>query len=462
MYAVSAVYAVLIEEDRMATQPSALRPFRVGAGSGFAGDRYEPAVALAAASVDALVFECLAERTIALAHRRLRAGEPGFDSRILRRIETVLPALASNTKIITNAGAADPVGAARAIADLMRDAGRKVSVAAVTGDDLVDRLPAGLKVMETGGSIDDFAGRIVSANAYLGAAGIMEALGAGADIVVTGRVGDASLFVAPILHHFGWTLENLDAVATGTLVGHLLECAGQLTGGYFADARRSMVPDLAHLGFPFADVHADGRIVLGKPAGTGGALTERTVLQQLLYEIEDPRKYLTPDAAVDLTGVSIRAIAENVVEVSGPRADAAPPTLKASIGVDDGYLATAEISYAGEDCLERAEIAAQIIRDRWSAVFGYDTSDLRIDMVGRNATRPWFVVDGRSAEVRLRVTVRTDDRQVAETLAEEVEALYTNGPGGGGGATSSIEETVGIVSVLVDRELVRSRVEFVG
>jgi len=436
--------------------------YRIGAGTGFAGDRYEPAEVLArSASLDALVFECLAERTIALAvaARDAAGGGRGFDPRIVRRISAVLPLLDPRTIIVTNAGAADPRGGALAIREAAAELGRPRVVAAVTGDDVLDILDPSTPVLGADGVIGDFGDRIVSANAYLGSQGIVDALDAGADVVVSGRVGDASLFVGPLRHHHGWAPDALDRIADATLVGHLLECAGQLTGGYFADGVRKTVPDLARLGFPYADVAPGGAAVYRKVEGTGGRLDRRTVLEQLLYEIDTPRRYLTPDVAVDLSAVRVDEVGPDAVAVVGASAVDVPGDLKVSVGVRDGHVAIAEISYAGAGCVGRAQLAERIIRERWVEVLGR-SSELRSSLIGVDATRPWWRDEvPEPSEVRLRMSVRSFDPAEATDLCEEVEALYTNGPSGGGGATASIRETVGMVSALIHRDAVRHRVE---
>jgi hypothetical protein len=443
------------------------RPFRIGAGCGFAGDRYEPAEILARdAALDALVFECLAERTIALAQNDLRCGRSeGFDRRILRRLKNTFPSLAArNGVILSNAGAANPIAAARAVKDLLSELGHPTAkVAAVHNDDVLDvlDLPSS-KILGTDETLVDIKDRIVSANAYLGIEGILTALDDEPAVVITGRVGDASLFLAPIAHHFGWKPDDLARIAEGTLVGHLLECAGQLTGGYFADGNRKTVDGLSRLGFPFADVTPSGHAVYGKPEGTGGTLNRLTVLEQLLYEIEDPHSYLTPDVTLDLSAVDITDLGDDRVKVQGAAAVGVPDQLKVSVGVRDGYLAAAEISYAGRNSRECAALARQIITERWAEVHGYDTADLRCDYIGYNATRPWWEPGQEPSEVRARFTVRTFDREQAKTLAEEVEALYTNGPAGGGGATSSIKETIGIVSTLIPRDSVTPKAEILS
>lgn len=438
-----------------------MRGYRIGAGTGFAGDRMDPAVVLAErGDLDALVFECLAERTIGLAQKAMVSGGIGYDGRLLDRLALVLPHTAPRGTIITtNAGAADPIGAARAVTALAGDLGLdRLRVAAVTGDDVLGRLDPASPILGTSDTIGDLGDRIVSANAYLGAGGIREALERDAQIVITGRVGDAALFAAPIAHRFGWQQDDLERMADATIIGHLLECAGQLTGGYFADGSRKQVPDLAHLGFPLAEVAGDGSAVYTKVDGTGGLIDRRTVLEQLLYEIDDAAAYLTPDVALDMSRVTIDEVAENRVRVAGATPNGRPEQLKVSVGVRDGRLAVAEIVYSGSGAMERAALAERIVRERWTDVHGRDDADLRCDFVGLNATRAWWDGAPDPAEVRVRFTNRSFDESDGRTLCDEVDALYTNGPAGGGGVTTSVNETVGIVSTMVDRDMVDRKV----
>ncbi|MHC9044367.1 acyclic terpene utilization AtuA family protein [Microbacterium saperdae] len=460
--------------------PPATDAFRIGSGAGFAGDRYDAAEVLARfGDLDALAFECLAERTIGIAqHRRSVGTEPGWDARILRRLSGTLPALLAPGRrgagrpapiVTTNAGAADPSGAARAIVELLAKEGLpRVPVAAVTGDDVLAVLDLReSRILGKDDTLWDIRDRIVSANAYIGAAPLVEGLARGARIIVTGRSSDAALFLAPLAHHHGWDLNAtpvegtaLDLIAEGTLVGHLLECAGQLTGGYFADGASKQVEGLARLGFPFADVRRDGSATYGKVPGTGGVLDRRTVLEQLLYEIDDPFHYPTPDVTLDLSAVEITELPGDRVLVRGGRANGVPEQLKVSVGVKDGLVATAEIGYAGFGSAIRAELAAAIIRERWAEVPARTGEELSIAFIGVNSSRPWFAPDpSEPPEVRVRFSVRTWERSVAVALCEEVEALYTNGPSGGGGVTSQIRDTIGIVSTLVPRGLVSPSVE---
>jgi hypothetical protein len=443
-------------------------PLRLGAGAGFAGDRLDPAVELVThGELDVLAFEVLAERTIALAQRRRRAGSgPGFDDRLTERIAAVLPAaLRGRTRIITNGGAADPRGGGLAVREVARELGHPgCRVAVVTGDDVTSRLDLdAATVLETGEPLARYRERLVSANAYLGIAPLLEALAAEPDVVVAGRTTDIALFLAPLVHAFGWAADDWDTLARGAVVGHLLECAGQLTGGYFADGARKRVPNLARLGFPFADVWPDGVAVVSKLPQAGGRVDRATCLEQLLYEVDDPARYLTPDVIVDMRAVRLEEAGPDAVRVSGAAGLPAPPTLKVSVGIDGGFVGAGAISYAGPGCLLRAQLAAEIVRERWALVYGRDAAALQLDLIGLTSCTPWRGVDAPDVpeppEVRLRAAVRSVDRRVAVDLAREVEALYTNGPAGGGGVEASVRDTIAVISTLVPREVVEPRVE---
>ncbi|QKZ15003.1 acyclic terpene utilization AtuA family protein [Spirosoma sp. KUDC1026] len=424
---------------------------RIGCGAGFSGDRLEPAVILAQrGQLDYLVLECLAERTIALAQKRKRQNPAlGYDPLLERRIDLLLPHLiANNVRLITNMGAANPLAAGQKIIEIAQRLTIPVTVAVVTGDDVFAQLTGNESALETGNPLSA-SGMLISANAYLGTDAILPALATGANIVITGRVADPSLFVAPLVHEFGWSLDDADLIGQGTVIGHLLECAGQLTGGYFADpAGPKAIPDMAHLGHPFADVSANGRAVFGKVAGTGGRLSVATAKEQLLYEVMDPSRYITPDVVADFTQVSLEEVGPDQVQATGGRGTTRPNTLKVSVGYDGGYIGEGEISYAGANALDRAQLAGTIIQERLQDRF----SDLRIDYIGSTSVhRTNFGHNPAPYEIRLRVAGRTTPAQLAALVGEEVEALYTNGPAGGGGARKYVHEVVGIVSTLIDR-----------
>lgn len=434
---------------------------RLGAGAGYSGDRIEPAVDLAASGdLDYLVFECLAERTIALA-QGAREADPsaGYDPLLDERMRAVLP-LASRrgTRLISNMGAANPLAAARRIGGIAGELGLSLKVAAVIGDDVLDVVTSGnWRIEESGGHISDFGNRILSANAYLGAVPIVEALAAGADVVVTGRVADPALFLAPMIHEFNWAMDAWDSLGQGTLVGHLMECAGQVTGGYFADPGRKDVPDLARLGFPIAEVRADGEAVISKLPGTGGAVTAATCKEQLLYEIHDPAAYFQPDLIADFSEASVEEIAPDRVRVAGGRGRRHNGSLKVSVGYSDGWVGEGEISYGGPGAVARGRLALEIARERL-AITGVALSDIRADLIGLNSLYPG-ASHAEPPEVRIRIAGRTRNKVEAQRIGNEVETLYTNGPAGGGGASKSTRRAIGVVSVLIPRERAQPRVE---
>ncbi|WP_245592576.1 acyclic terpene utilization AtuA family protein [Actinomadura rifamycini] len=422
--------------------PTNTTSMRIGCGAGFAGDRVEPAADLLdRGDLDVLVLECLAERTIALGHRRrLRDPAHGYEPRLRARLAALLPRAARRrVPIVSNMGAANPRAAGEAARDLARELGLDgLRIAVVTGDDVLDRIDLGAPALEDGRPLAEH-GPVISANAYLGVDALMPALAAGAGVVLTGRVADPSLFLAPLAHGLGWDPDDLPRVAAGTMTGHLLECAGHLTGGYFADPGRKDVPGLADLGFPFADVDAAGTAEIGKLPGTGGLVSRATVREQLLYEITDPAAYLTPDVVLDLRGVTVEDVRPDVVRVRGAAGRPRPDTLKVSVGYHAGHRAEAEISYAGPNARRRAELAGEIVAER----------------LGRAGVRPRTGVIGTpDGECRLRVAAITPTPERADDVCHEVEALYTNGPAGGGGVRTRTDEVIGIVSTLLPREAV--------
>ena len=438
------------------------RPIRIGCGAGFAGDRIDEARDLAErGALDYLFFECLAERTLALAQLRRRADpQAGFDPLLVDRFRAVLPACrVSGTRIVTNMGAANPPAAAKAVIALARAEGMEgLRVAVVTGDDVLDRLPVGARAMETRSPLGQSIPSPISANAYLGAGPILEALTQRADVVITGRVADPSLALGPLMHAFGWGHDDLDLLAAGTLVGHLLECGTQITGGYFADPGVKDVPGLAWLGYPFAEVLPDGTATIGKLEGTGGLIDRATVVEQLLYEVHDPAAYVTPDVCADFSGVAVEQTGLDRVRVRGARGTARPDQLKVTVGGDGGFLAEAEISYAGAGATGRARLAGEVVQARM-ARRGTKPERLRLDLIGASSLFATAgVVSRTSQDVRLRAALRTADRAEAEALLHEVQALWIAGPAGGAGYRGSVTPSVETCSVLIDRSRVHPRV----
>ncbi|CAB3761503.1 ABC transporter substrate-binding protein [Burkholderia puraquae] len=448
-----------------AKQPE--RRVRIGAGAGYSGDRIEPAVELAEhGQLDYLVFECLAERTIAIAQQARRKDPAlGYDPLLDARMHAVLPvAVPKGVRIVSNMGAANPRAAARRTAQIAQSLGfAQLKVAAVEGDDVLGVVLRGaFRFEESGDDVAAYRDRIVSANAYLGAAPIVDALAAGADVVLTGRVADPSLFAAPLIHAFGWRMDDWDTLGAATVVGHLLECAGQVTGGYFADPGYKNVPDLARLGFPIGEVAADGTAVITKVPHAGGRVSAATCKEQLLYEIHDPARYLQPDVVADFTQVTVVEEATDRVRVTGARGIARPDTLKVSVAYVDGYIGEGQISYGGPGALERARLALEIVRERL-ALTGVAATELRFDLIGVDALYGGATpaVRGEPAEVRVRVAGRAASAAEAARIGNEVETLYTNGPAGGGGAFKSTREVIAVQSVLLPRAAVTPSFSFV-
>ena len=440
-----------------------MRSVRIGAGAGYSGDRIEPAIELAeSGALNYLVFECLAERTIALAQQaRIKDPNAGYDPMLAARMQAVLPICRANTiRIVTNMGAANPTGAAEATCVLARRLGLTgLKIATVTGDDVLARLKTTDVALDTGDTMAGLGNRVVSANAYVGARAIAEALAAGADVVITGRAADPALFLGPLIHEFGWAMDDWDRLGQGTVVGHLLECAGQITGGYFADPGVKDVPDLARLGFPIGEVREDGELIVTKVAGSGGCVTAATVKEQLLYEIHDPAQYIQPDVVADFSEVTVEELGPDRVKVVGGRGKPKTGLLKTSVGYHDCYVGEGQISYAGPGAVARGRLALDIVRERL-ALTGVPVSELRCDLIGVNALHgDGHAQAGEPYEVRIRVAGRTATMADALRIGNEVETLYTNGPAGGGGAWKSAREVIAVASCLVAEDAAEPCVE---
>lgn len=446
------------------------RTIKIGSGAGFAGDRIDAAVELIEkGELDYIIFECLAERTIALGQKeKKRNPAQGYNSLLEYRMAKILPpAHKHKVKIITNMGAANPYAAAektKELAESMLLPGLKI--ACVAGDDIFEQTGGLLEnqVLETGGKLRDFKHSLISANVYMGADGIIKALRNGADIIITGRVSDPALTVAPLVYEFGWNIEdNPHEMGQAVLAGHLLECAGQVTGGYYADPGYKEMEGLEKLGFPFVEVSENGKFVVSKVEGSGGAITVNTCKEQLIYEIHNPEAYLTPDAIADFSKVRFTQIGIDRVLAENAVSHGKPETLKVSVGYQDCYIGEGEISYGGENCLERARLAADILKRR-VAVMGLKLDEQRVDFIGFNSLYgdkiSQTLANGDFPEIRLRFSGRSKDRRTAELLSGEIEALYTNGPAGGGGVEKKVIEVLSVCSVFVPRQEVHSEIYY--
>ncbi len=445
-----------------------MKTIRIGAGAGYAADRWEPALELIeTCNLDYIAFECLAERTIAMGQlEKLRDPDKGYNPYLEDRWRLLLgPAKARGVKIITNMGAANPMAAARRTLALAKEMGLpSLKVAVVTGDDvsaLVQSHPE-LPMMETGEPVGSLGNSMISANAYLGAEPIRDALDMGADVVITGRVADPSLFLGPMMHAFGWQPDDWPRIAAGTALGHLLECAGQVTGGYFSDPGVKDVAGLDQLGFPFAEVSDDGSAWIGKPEGSGGAVTPATCTEQILYECGDPARYTTPDCVADFTGLRFDQIRPDHVAVMGATALPRTEAFKTTVCYHAGHIGEGHVGYVGTNARARAELAADIVRSRLSQRH-LDLDELRIELIGLNSLHGQASpTEGEPYEVRLRVAGRSMNRRHAEYVGQETQSLLTNGPYGGGGDFMQIRDLVGVRSVLMPRDWVRPHVEVLG
>lgn len=443
---------------------------RIGAGSAWWGDRIEPAGDSAErGELDYLCFETMAEATVSAAQVRARRDSsfPGYDTWLDDRMKAVLPGcMRHGTRIVSNQGWINPRGAALRIVHWLREYGhRGVKVAAVDGSLVTDRiLDIAGPILENGADVATLADTLVSAEAYLGAEPIVEALAAGARIVVTGRVADPSLFVAPMIHEFGWDPLDHARVAQGSAIGHLLECGAQVTGGYFSDPGFKDVPEPWNLGFPIAEVSPDGSAVIGKLPGTGGAIDRRTVLEQMLYEVHDPANYITPDVVVDFTTARIEETGPDRVRVSGISGRPRTATLKASIGCAEGFIGEDMFFYAGPGALRRARLAKRILEERFRIV-GLQAEELRIDFLGLNAihgsaTPAWAP---EPYEVAVRVAARTKTRAEADKVGREVDGMAVSGVANTGKRVphgERVREVIGIWSVLVPREAVHPAISY--
>ena len=433
--------------------------YRIGSGAGFAGDRVDPAVALAASGqVDAVALECLAERTLVPAIKA-RADNPnaGFDTRLRRRLTPLIPAAAkTNCKIISNLGAANPVAAGQAIAELAKDLGVSgLGIAAVEGDDVL-ALANHVKWTKP------LTGRLIGAHAYLGCVPMAEALEAGADVVVTGRVADSALFAAPLRQFLN---QDPSALAGALTVGHLLECGGQLTGGNY-DTLGGPMPgnplsaaDFANLAYPLAHVYADGSADITVLDGAPAILDALTCTLQLLYEVHDPFRYITPDLTLDFSGIRFEQIGPQRIRMTGAKTSGPPSTLKVAGFMElPGFIADCEIGFAGTGAYERAQRAADTLRLRLS---DWSDEQLSIDLVGVNSVlRAGSLKMAAPAEVRVHVSAKCKDAEMAQVIEDEIYTLTLSGPAGGCSVRSERRNRIEILDGFIEPSLVKTNIRW--
>ena len=443
---------------------------RIGAGSAWWGDRVEPAALNAEkGDLDYLCFETMAEATISAAQVRARRDPsfPGYDTYLDDRMKAVLPAcLKRGTKIVSNQGWINPEGAAQRIVHWLREFGAKgIKVAAVGGSLITDRvLELTDRIMENGEPTSTLAPNLISAEVYLGAEPIAQALREGARIVVTGRAADPSIFMAPMMYEFGWDPLDHARVGQGSGIGHLMECGAQVTGGYFSDPGFKDVPEPWNFGFPIAEVEEDGSAVITKVSGTGGAVNLMTVKEQLLYEVHDPANYITPDVVVDFTTARLEQIGPDRVRVSRISGKPRTPTYKVSISCAEGFIGEDMFFYAGPGALRRAQLAKRILEERFRIV-GLQAEDVRIDFLGMNA------IHGVASpanwpepyEIAVRVAARTRTRDEAVKVGREVDGMAVSGIAHTGKRVphqDRTREVVGVWSSLVGRERVKPTITY--
>jgi Acyclic terpene utilisation family protein AtuA len=419
----------------------------VGAGQGFYGDTPDGALDVARdGDVRYICFDALAELTMAILQKdRMRNPEGGYTRDLPTFMRLLLPiARERGIRLITNAGGMNPAGAAATVRSVARDLGmHDLRVGEVSGYDLTSRVDeligdgVPLANLDTGASIDGIRSRIVFAVAYLGAAPIVDALQQGADVVVTGRVADASLFVAPMVHELGWQFDDWDRLAAGVVLGHLMECSGQATGGNFSGDWWN-VPDLERVGYPVCEVREDGTALFTKPSGSGGRVGVDTVKEQLLYEVLDPSRYMNPDVVADFTTVQMHDVAQDVVEVRGVRGSARPEALKVVAGYLDGWMGTAMIGYSWPDAELKARRSAQLI-ERLAARAGLEPLETLTEVVGVDSLHGDAATPSNAAnEVVLRVAARFQSEEEAARFPRVAMPLALNGPpfiGGSSGPT---------------------------
>lgn len=441
-----------------------MKKIRLGSATGWARDRFEPALQLVRhGDVNYLCFDSMSEVTMSAVQvqRMENDNVVPYDPYLEPRMEPLLKECkAKGIRIITNQGWLDPVAAAEKVLEIARRQGiKQLKVAAVVGGILSERVAdMNLNFIETGTPIAERRGDIVSGEVYLGAEGIVEALRQGADVVITTRVADACVYLGPLAYEFGWNFDDHHLIAKGMIIGHLLECGCQISGGYFADPGYKDVPDLHDVGNPIVEVTED-RVIITKLPNTGGVVSEATCKEQLLYEVQDPSRYYCPDVIADFTKVTFKEIGRNEVEVFIDRAGVPrTATLKALIGLHEGYMTEEMVLFAGPGAMARAELTKDILTKRLKRA-ELDAEEIRMDYIGTNAVHRESSPAPASEpyEVVLRIALKTRTRAEADKLRREVDPLAVNGASGTGKwATSApgsrVRPIVGLNSALVPRE----------
>ena len=444
----------------------------IASGAGFSGDRFDAAVPLVdhLSSCNGpryLIFEVLAERTIALAQIAKNADpDTGYSPYLDNYLRPILQQVKTHKiKIVSNMGAANPLAAARHVNRLAAELGLPpFKIAVLQGDDLTAYLDKQTILKAPTMEGNRLSGReLKAANVYLGGDAVARALANDVDMVLVGRTTDSALVLGPLMHEYGWAEDDWDSLAAGTICGHLLECGAQVTGAYFADPGFKDVPALAEVGFPLAEIEQDGSFVITKPERTGGCVTTATVTEQLLYEMHDPSCYIVPDVCADVTRLYLTEESENRIKVKGIKGTPRPAELKATVCVDGGFMAETELSYAGLNSLARAQLAGDVVMERMKKS-GFN-GDIRRDIIGA-----YSVLDGGSeqfsspetlpfdGDYRLRLSLISASKAPAQKLCDELQHLYCSGPAAGGGFRGSVTPQMASASILLNRALIEPHI----
>lgn len=412
---------------------------RIASGQGFWGDLIDaPMNQATGGPVDYIMMDYLAEVTMSILQKqKLKDPRFGYARDIPALMERMLPVIKEKgIKVITNGGGVNPIGCRDAIFEVAKKLGIKdLKIGVVMGDNILDYIDnlvgkgVELKNMESGESVKTVQDKVLSANVYFGAAPVVECLKQGADIVITGRVTDTGLTLAPMIYEFGWDMNNFDLMAAGTVAGHILECGGQASGGNFTGDWQS-IPDLARIGFPIAEAYPNGEVIITKHDNTGGLVSIDTVSEQLCYEIGDPKDYITPDCIADFTSIHLEDAGKNKVRVYNVKGLPATPFYKVSMSYSDGYSASGSLTYCWPDALEKAEAAGKILKTRLDDL-GLKFDEVRAEFQGYNACHgPIAKKIDEPNEVVLRFSVRSSDRNSVERFGKELAPLILTGPPG--------------------------------
>ncbi len=410
---------------------------RIASGQGFWGDLLTaPYDQVTKGPVDYMMMDYLAEVTMSIMQKQKRKDPNlGYAKDLIPLMQRILPVIMQkNIKVITNGGGVNPIACRNAIFEVAKKLGIKgLKIGVVLGDDILDKLDElkakgiPLNNMETGESLDAMRDRVMSANVYFGAWPIVEALQQGAQIIITGRTTDTGLTLAPMIYEFGWEEDDWDRIAAGTVAGHILECGGQASGGNFS-ADWKKVPDLAHIGFPIAEAFPNGEVVITKHEGTGGLVSRQTVTEQLMYEIGNPKNYITPDCVADFTSIHLKEEKKNRVRMYRVKGKPATDSYKVSMSYLDGYTAFGTLTYAWPEALEKAKAADKILRTRL-ADLGLKFDEIRSEFMGFNSCHgPLSVMPDEVNEVVLRFGVRGADHKSVERFGMELAPLILTGP----------------------------------